>query len=332
MSNFIHNWEKVYHTISKNWYHYSKKEKEEQMNFLEESAQSVLDSWGEMEEKLIALKQKGEIEEAKPLSYTSIGTSYFTLEMFEKAFQTLKNEEEIGEENDLRLLYLGFAAVYSGESNQAIETFLYLIQTKTSIMTRHFAYVGLGCQYAQLDQIDHSIETFQQANKLTSNIDVVYNLGVCHYVNKEYKEASIYFKEAIDSMPDDGEAYFFLGCCQWEMGCQKEAWDCFLSALGLLYSDEALHAFAKISEWHGHHRLAIHCYDRIEALKSRSNQTLHGLAWNYALLDEYDIALRLFAEMEVPCAFNHDVNTSVEWLMNHWPHGKSVQLSILFNR
>ncbi|MED1601541.1 tetratricopeptide repeat protein [Alkalihalophilus marmarensis] len=329
MSEFIHQWDQLYTAAHKNWHLFSAKEKEEQLHFLEEAAQSLLESWSDMEEKLIDLKQKKEGATEVP-SYESRGTSFFTLEMFEQASAAFLTEEASGEANDVRLLYLGYSFLYTEAYTKAIETFLYLIQSKAPAVISHFAYVGLGCLYTQLEDFDQAIYSFEKANELTTSMDVVYNLGVCHYVKKEYSQAAHYFKETIKELEEDGEAYFFLGCCLIESGYKREAWNCFLSALCLLYTDEALLAFAKVSEWHGHHQMAIHCYKRLESLGRRTIETRHGLAWNYALIEEYEHAIELFTELNQSGNDDESIAQSVRWLIAHWPHAQSEELSTHF--
>ncbi len=322
----IRSWNELYQAIETHWSSFTVTEKKEQLTFLEESAQSLLDSWGEMEEKLAVLKQKENTEETIRPTYQSVGTSYYILELFDKAQKALLREQATGAENELRMLYLGFSALYTNDDHVVLETFLYLIQTSRSQMIRHFSYVGLGCYYTQLDQIEKATELFQHANELTTSADVVYNLGVCHYVNKHFSIAKTFFNETLKMLPEDGESYFLLGCCEWELGNRKKAWECLLSALGLLYSKESLLAFAKMSEWHGHHQIAIHCYKRIEDLTERSSETTHGLAWNYALMDEYEKAINLFSELTMNDPHDLDVRRSINWLVDYWPKLLSSEL------
>ncbi|WP_088102179.1 tetratricopeptide repeat protein [Halalkalibacter urbisdiaboli] len=317
MDKWLESWERLYEYIDKKWPYLPEKEQEVHIEHLEEVAESLLDAWTDMDEKLALLKTK--LDERHPqIAYQSKGTTYYQLEMFQEATETLEQEQETGEKDELRRLYLAYSYLYIGAMNRAFEHFLYLIQTSQNVMIEHFSYVGLGCYYVQEEKYDEAIDAFEHANTLTTSEDVVYNLGICHYVTKSFHVAKQYFSKAIQMLPEDGEAYFFLGCCHWKIGHEEQAFSTWMECLQLLNTPYALQALAYVCEWHGHHLAAVHCYKRMIAIGEKQVNVLHGLAWNLALLDMREDALRIFDEIVQIEPNYKQVHVSLQWLQSVW--------------
>ncbi|WP_100407242.1 tetratricopeptide repeat protein [Bacillus solitudinis] len=317
MDKWLQSWDSLFEYTEQTWNMLSDTEQQEQLLQLESAAELLLDAWTDMDEKLALLKTKL-AERTFQVSYHSIGTTYYQLEMFEHAAAILAKEHESGEKEELRLLYLAYSYLFMGKNEQARELFLYLIQATKAVMIKHFSYIGLGCFHVQAEKFDEAIDSFEHANLLTTSQDVVYNLGICHYLNKSIHLAKAFFKEAIDLFPDDGEAYFFLGCCQWKLGEEEHAFLTWMECLQLLTAPYALQALAYVCEWHGHHYAAIHCYKRIQALGFSNIETLHGLAWNLALLDQRSEALAIFNKLIKMEPKNENVKKSISWLESVW--------------
>ncbi len=149
----------------------------------------------------------------------------------------------------------------------------------------------------QKGRTDQAIASFERANTLTANPDVVYNLGVCHYTVNNFAIAKDYFEQSLQFFSEDGEACYLLGCCEWELGYKERALEAWMMSLQLLHTPAALQSLAFVCEWHGYHLAAIHCYQRLKKLHSSQVDWLHGLAWNYALLDNVEEANRYFQEL-----------------------------------
>ncbi|WP_332630160.1 tetratricopeptide repeat protein [Halalkalibacter flavus] len=325
MNDWITSWNAIYENIEKKWTFMSEAEQENQLKYLEEAAGTLLDKWTELDEKINELKDPKK-EREPSFSYTSKGTTFYELEMFEQAARTLKKESVNGPNDELRRLYLGFAYLFSEQLEEAKEAFIYIIQVSIYPALKHFAHVGLGCVQTREERLDDAIVSFEKANDLTSSLDVVYNLGICYFYNEVFHIAKQYFLSYIKQVPDDGEAFFFLGCCQWQDGSLDEAWTSWTTSISLLDSEESLLALAYVCEWHGYHQAAIHCYKRVQEKHLGSVNVLHGLAWNYALLDDKTNAIRTFHEAMRVDPNNKNITYSLNWLQKSWPEISELQL------
>ena len=184
---------------------------------------------------------------------------------------------------------------------------------------KHFAYIGLGCVHVRTDRVEDAIIAFDCANELSTTNDVVYNLGICYFYIKAYHIAADYFESYLNQAPNDGEVLLFLGCCQWENGLKEDAWTSWTTGIHLLDSTEALVNLAYVLEWHGHHYAAIHCYKCAQTKHIQKVETLHGLAWNYALINEQEQALRSFREALRLDPANTSIQQSLLWLSHEQP-------------
>ncbi|MFC0470255.1 hypothetical protein ACFFHM_06865 [Halalkalibacter kiskunsagensis] len=318
MKDWLSSWNTIYEKIEKKWALLSESEQANQLAYLEETAGMLLDKWTELDEKINDLKLFANSSD-KFISYDSKGTTYYQLDMFEEAARALIIEETTGEQDELRRLYLGYALLFSEQLEKAKETFLYLIQVSYLPYLKHFAFVGLGCVQTREQRIEDAIVSFQNANQLTSTSDVVYNLGICYFSNEAFHLAKEYFGKCIEQTPEDGEALFYFGCCQWETGDRDAAWSSWTTSIHLLDSKEALMSLAYVCEWHGFHQVAVHCYKRVQEKFLESVNVLHGIAWNYALLGDKENAYRAFREALFLDPNNANVCFSLNWLRQSWP-------------
>ncbi|WP_227936223.1 tetratricopeptide repeat protein [Alkalihalobacillus deserti] len=316
MNEWLSSWQTIFKETEKKWTLMSEEEQKEQINYLEETAGTLLDTWTEMDEKINDLRDV--VGKNDLISFRSKGTWLYELEMFEQASDELEKEKTIGEKDLLRRLYLGYALLFSNQMARARETFLYLVQVSPHPHIKHFAYIGLGCVQTQEERVQDAIVSFQSAKQLTLTTDVVYNLGVCYFFEETFHLAEEYFMAYCEEEPEDGEALFFLGCCQWETGKKDEAWASWTTSIHLLKSKEALLSLAYVCEWHGYHYAAIHCYKRIQEKHGETIPTLHGLAWNYALIDNKESALKFFREVLLLDPGNNDIRKSLHWLGDTW--------------
>lgn len=301
----------------------SSEEQEDQLKYLEETAGALLDQWTELDEKINDLREH--LGESTMEPYESKGTTYYQLEMFEKAVEELEQERPSGEKDDMRRLYIGFASLFANKLTKARETFLYILQVSRRPPIRHFAFVGLGCVQTQEQRVDDAIASFHSAKELTSTTDVVYNLGICYFHDEAFALAKEYLISYCEEVPEDGEAFFYLGCCQWQLGEKDVAWASWTTSIHLLDSEEALLSLAYVCEWHGYHFVAVHCYRRIKEKHGSSTKVLHGLAWNYALMDDKENALKYFREVLWLDPSNRNIKQSLNWLEETWPEIQNLQ-------
>lgn len=296
-------------------------ERKKQVELLENKAGELLDLWTYLDEHLQKLKRNSQRNEA--LAYSSSGTVYYELSMYNKAIYLLKNEVAIGPLDDVRRLYLAYAYLFTAQYDEAKEQFLYVLHASRIWLMKHFCYVGLGLLYTQTDQIDEAIHHFERAKQITTTTDVMYNLGICFFVKEQYALAKEYFNQYLLAVPDDSEAMFYLGCCYWNEENRDQAWAYWLSSLQHTPSQETVLAVAHVCEWLGNHQMAIHCYKQMQR---KNVDVLHGLAWNYALLKRKEEAYQSFRDALHTDPSNKKLHASLAWLNRHWPEGKWLQL------
>ncbi|TWI58898.1 tetratricopeptide repeat protein [Halalkalibacter nanhaiisediminis] len=318
MNDWLTSWHAIYQKTKTQWPLMTAHNQEKHLRYLEEIAGVLIDQWSELDEMLNHLRVDKEQLDSL-VDYHSVGTVYYQLEMFGQAADLLATEKTIGVQDELRQLYVGFACLFSNRLQKAKETFLYLIQVSQHFYIKHFAFVGLGCVHTRLMRIEDAIEAFENAKRLTTTNDVVYNLGVCYFAIEAFHLAEPYLVDYLRQVPDDGQALFLLGCCQWENGAIDAAWTSWLTSVNLLDSVHALLALAYVCEWHGHHQAAIHCYKRIQTKDHDQGNILHAIAWNYALLEDKTNAIKTFREALRIDPRNVNIQKSLFWLSEYWP-------------
>ncbi|MDQ0205952.1 tetratricopeptide repeat protein [Alkalicoccobacillus murimartini] len=262
---------------------------------LEQQSATLLDLWTLMDEKLIDLKQYVETFEAHDDSvYHSIGTECFEQNQIKRATICLSSEKANGQSEEWRRLFLAYAYLMSGKKDETVEQFIYLIQTAKQASVKHFSYAGLGCYYTVNGQVDRGAELFEQAKSLTPTSDVVYNLGVCYYLSGAFHLSAEHFELYAKHVDQDAEAICFHGLVRMKLNQSHQARTLWTQALSLYEQPEELTRLALLSEWYGHHELAVCCYQKALTKGADPTQMEHGMAWNYALGDKLQEAWPIF--------------------------------------
>lgn len=247
------------------------------------------------------------------LPYESPGTSYFHLQMYDRAILALEKERKRYRDHPTLLLYLGFSYVYGNHFEKAKEIFLYIVQTAPLLSSRHFAYCGLALLDVRKKNYESAIEYFEHALSITMNIDVLYNLGMCHYLQQRPHIAFPFFQEVIEHRCYEEHCFYFLGKCFLELNEFEKALDVWFSGLQTIESFPFLLTLALEFEELGLYRTAIHCYERLTLLGYNDVQVRHGIAWNFGLLDERDTAMDHFEALL--SEFPHHVNSWISYFM-----------------
>ncbi|OLO42538.1 hypothetical protein BTR23_00530 [Alkalihalophilus pseudofirmus] len=313
----IKQWELMMKQLKNNWQKIGENERKEYINELGKLNEAVLDKWVQMDEELYSLKNEIKNFKDEFTMYSSKGTSFFDLNLFDQAIKEFLTEIQTNRQPIVKL-YLGYSYLYIQNYDKAKEWFLFLIHSKETILAQHFAYVGLGCLMAQQGKYDDAIPYFEKSLTLTNNSDVVYNLGMCHFLQQQPKLAYSYFKEAIELVPEDGEAYYFLGRCYLELECYDQACQTWISGLQLVETKSMLQTLAYEMEWMGYYAGAIHCYKRLLMLGFDDVEIYHGLAWNYGLLDMRQSADKLFMHLIRENPYDPNCWISYLWLLQTW--------------
>ncbi|MBU8907279.1 tetratricopeptide repeat protein [Desertibacillus haloalkaliphilus] len=326
MENWWQEWEEQYQKVKQQWLFQPEDETTKQLHQLEEIKELTLQAWMTMEDQYTDLQEELEDQSRSGYTYESKGTSYFKLDMFDKAIKEFEQEkQQQGHSQAIVLLYLGFAYLYEQNHKRATELFLYLTHEKRTKLETHFAYVGLGCVYGQQQELDKATHFFEKALSLTSNPDVVYNLGMCHLMLNQPKLALPYFQQVVELLVDDPESYYFLGRCYLLIGQDEMAFQSWITALQLVESRSLLQSLAQDFEWHGFYEAAVHCYRRLLSLGHSDIMVWHGLAWNYGLLDYRQESNQLFYQLLSNDPNNENVWISYLWLLKSWGHDQQFQ-------
>lgn len=332
MEKWVNDWHARYWQLKKSIENSSKLNE----NLYEELAKecgALLETWMEMEDKLDDIKElKAELNsESKTLALPKNleGPTYFHLDMFDKAIRSLKTEIENENSHELILyLYLGFSFLYEGKINEGKEAFLFVVHTSLNKLEKHFAYVGLGCLYGRIHQYEEAIHYFEKANSLYNNVDVPFNIGMAFVMLKKYELAIPYFEKTIKMNEEDGEARYFLGSCYLKLGNETKAFEAWYTALQLLEYKDLLVTIAYEFEKFGYYSAAIHCYKRLEALGFHEAWVDHGIAWNYGLLDEKELAISMFENLLLTNEKDLNIWISYLWLLSKWDDEERFQTLI----
>ncbi|WP_096200905.1 tetratricopeptide repeat protein [Bacillus sp. FJAT-45350] len=330
MEQWRKQWETVYQSLKQTHKYISDEEKQKQLKTLHTATEFALDTWAEMEEKVNLLEEEIDDVDESVTTYTSKGTSYFKLNMFDHAIVEFQKEKnKFWKHQELLQLYIGFSQLYTNKFDQAKETFLYLLHLRPSMIEKHFAYVGLGCLHSQHQQFDEALTFYEKALSLTMNSDVVYNIGMCHYNLDEPHLAIPYFKKSIKLIGEDGESYYYLGRCYSMLEQPTKAFEAWMSALQIAETKEFLLALAYEFEWLGYYLAALHCYKRLVTLGYTDHTVNHGLAWNYGLLDERSKSKELFTALIERNPTDVNIFISYLWLLKTWGEHQQIQAVLM---
>lgn len=317
----LHEWEQYFLQVKQSWANMNEKEKNFHLINLATSQQLFIDYYADIDDFLL----ENSAHEDDFIAYESKGTSYYHLQMYDRAIIELEKERQLFKEHPTLLLYLGFTYLYKNRYNRAKEIFLYILHTSNLTYSHHFAYCGLGLLAIKSGNRDEAIECFEKALALTMSIDVVYNLGMCHYLEDRPQIAYPFFQEVIKHDRKDESSFYFLGKCFLMLNDKERAFETWLSGLQTVESYHLLHTLAFEFEELGYSQVAIHCYDRLRLLGYQDASIRHGIAWNYGLLDERKIAVNLFESLlsDYPSYVNGWI--SYLWLLHAWDNQLLLQ-------
>lgn len=90
------------------------------------------------------------------------------------------------------------------------------------------AYINLATVYMEEKNTEVATRILLQAKQLSTQDYyqreiLLYNLGLCFYMLKNYQKARTYFQNALGVYPDFGEAMYYLGMSYHKLGYQEDA-------------------------------------------------------------------------------------------------------------
>ncbi|MDQ0257442.1 tetratricopeptide (TPR) repeat protein [Evansella vedderi] len=317
----LQKWKSISKWLLENKEELTEEEKQYWIEQLSYQNQKMLETWSEQLELLDEVKEK--LVDSAPLSFKKKGeslqgVSYFHLGLYDRAVDALKYELDFSEQPSRVYLYLGYAYLYLDEDHFAKEHLLNVIHRTDDTLEKHFALLALGMQAARDDDIEQAISYFENAEKLLFNADVVYNLGICYLLLKMPKEARPYFEKVIESGEGDGEAFYWLGKCYMDSGNKTMAMETWYKAVHEFDSEDLLLSLAVEFEERGLFSCSLFCYERLRDLGCREDIVLHGLSWNYGLMDDQTKAQEGFKKLLTKYPENTNGWISYLWLLTKW--------------
>ena len=296
----------------------TKQEEEHDVIFreLEWMKELTLDTWSAMDEQLEQwLMKKQEKHEKK---YRSRGTAYYDLHMYEQAAKQFIIELRRLEHPTLRL-YAGYSYMKLGQYVDAQLHFNYVRNFAENHQAIYLALCGLAHMHVNLKRYEEAIKYYEKALRINSHPDVVYNLGMCFFHINKPEYALPYIEYLLMLTPEDYHAYYLLGRCYLLLDDKERAKSAWLCALQLTTEKDDLLAIAFELEEMGYYLTAIHCYKRLLQCGHRENSIIHGLAWNYGLLDKRELSIKWFNKL----FFQREeveptVSLSFVWLLKKW--------------
>lgn len=317
----LQKWKAISKWILENKEELTDKEKQYWIEQLTVENEKLLEMWSEQLELIDELKEK--LLTSAPLSFKKgnenlFGVSYFELGLYEKAIQVLMEELEDSNQPSRIFLYLGFAYLYLNDDEKGKEHFLNVIYRTPDKLEKHFGFLGLGMASARKEDIQQAISYFENAEKLHFNPDVMYNLGICYLLLNMPNEAKRYFEQVIESGEGDAEAYYWLGKCYMDSENKTLAMETWYEAVHHFDSEDLLLSLAVEFEERGQFACSLFCYERLRDIGSDDKNTLHGISWNYGLMDDRKKAKDGFKELFIQYPNHINGWISYLWLLNKW--------------
>ncbi|MFA9556181.1 tetratricopeptide repeat protein [Evansella sp. AB-rgal1] len=325
---FSSKWKSISEWLLENHDTLSNEEKQYWIDELAEQNDKILEQWSEQLELLDEVKEK--LLTSTPLSFNKKeenlqGINYFHIGLYSKAIEVLHAELEHTEHSSRVYLYLAFSYLYINNLTLSKEHFLNVVHRSNDPLEKHYAFLGLGLQAGKEDDVEQAISYFEKAEQLQFNPDVVYNLGICYLLLKMPNQAQQYFKEVIQAGEGDGEAYYWLGKSYMDAGEKTLAMETWYQAVHGFDSEQLLLSLALEFEEKNLFSCALFCYERLNDLGYDESIVLHGISWNYGLMDERIKAKQGFQELLRHDPQNINAWISYLWLINTWEDSMALK-------
>jgi len=141
------------------------------------------------------------------------GMAYYDLLMFDDAARLLAQVVEKVDEPIVRL-YLGAAHAAQGRTVEATQELEYVRQMSTEERIVTATYEIEAFILCQNRQVDKALQCFEVITKQCPTYsDAWYNLGVCHFHQRDYGRAQTAFLHALHLSPDDAACCQYLAIC-----------------------------------------------------------------------------------------------------------------------
>lgn len=137
-------------------------------------------------------------------------------------------------------LNLGFALKGKGFADDAIEAFEYTFAIEKGCK---MAYMEAAELLISQEKYMHALYICETAIfNIKEDEDLMFQIGYCYEMMKEYKTANAYYQRVLDFNPDDANAYYRLGECAKTVGLYTEAIRLYKEAIKYDNQREEFHA------------------------------------------------------------------------------------------
>jgi tetratricopeptide (TPR) repeat protein len=134
----------------------------------------------------------------------SLGSTYYYLKNYSKAEETLKRAVNYIKDKNL-FINLGMSYIKLGNHKEAEEQLLQAVYIDSQFTG---TYLNLAYLYSSQQNYDHAIANWLKVLEINpgylERYKILYNLGLMYQRKKMPYKALFYFKQALDSAPEDG--------------------------------------------------------------------------------------------------------------------------------
>ncbi|WP_380026921.1 tetratricopeptide repeat protein [Effusibacillus consociatus] len=209
------------------------------------------------------------------------GVGYFDLLMFPDAIRELERVVALDGQFTVARLYLAFGYLAKEEYDKAAQQLNLVAAGVKEPFILAMVHNSFGHIYAAKKDYARAAEEFKQTAEYMQDFrDAYYNLGVCQYNQKLYRDALASFLVALDQDPKDWHAERIVSSIWRKIGSPEKAYQHIEQAYRLNSSDyDILMEFADLCLQQQEFDLARSLYKRASRFYPTAVQPLGGLGW-----------------------------------------------------
>ncbi|MFC4078046.1 tetratricopeptide repeat protein [Salinithrix halophila] len=266
----------------------------EEFHQIQQVCDHVLEGWISLEERVSSLlneepdlaAEEEEVGEEFWLDGQVVrsfreGQGYYQLKMFGEAKPYF--DQVVKEAPDFLLgrVYLALSDFQQRKWDDAFREFHLVAETSDHPRFAAFARHMLGCVHVQRGEDEKAIRQFDKALTLNpENGDAWFNLGACQYRLGQYAEAIPYFFHALHLDRDDWEAMYYLSCCYKEAGEWEGVHFWRRAVYEKTNSPAVMETIAQDFEESGDVEAALRWYRKLAATDPKRASAYHGMSWS----------------------------------------------------
>lgn len=246
------------------------------------------------------------------------GQGYYHLLMFEEAVRELEAAVKEEPEFIMARLYLALGYFGKGQYTEAFRQFQLVLALTSNRKIKAVSQNALGCIQMKDGHLDKALELFHGSLADCPDLaDPRFNLALCLYYKGCFKESLERCESFLAIKDDDWQGMLLMANCCEQLGRMEicRMWrervsrkiDHPVISLDMAYFHERQGEFAK----------AIQFFGKVTEGQSGYSDALHGMGWNYWLLNEKEPALSLIRKA-LDCEPSHpQFLFSYAWILLH---------------